>query len=58
MKLIVESYIEQLARWPRTGRHIVAQYDENSIVAYQAYRPAIGHFAAKDGFFGAVGKKN
>ncbi len=36
----------QLARLPKTGRHIIAQYDDHSIVVYQAYRPKIGHFAA------------
>src|ERR1041385_8084113 len=52
MKLITKPYIEQLASWPSAGRHILAQYDENSVVVYQAYRPAIGHFAARNRFFG------
>jgi Domain of unknown function (DUF4291) len=30
----------------------LAQYDNDSIVVYQAYSPAIGHFAAKHGYFG------
>jgi hypothetical protein len=52
MKLILESYIHQKARLPRGGRHILAQYDEDTIVVYQAYRPAIGVFAAENGYFG------
>ncbi|HLZ62874.1 MAG TPA: DUF4291 domain-containing protein [Ktedonosporobacter sp.] len=52
MPLITEPYLAQNARWPREGRHILAQYDEHSIIVYQAYRPAIGHFAAKHGYFG------
>ena len=31
---------------------ILAQFDENSIIVYQAYRPAIGNFAAENGYFG------
>ncbi|HEU5229451.1 MAG TPA: DUF4291 family protein, partial [Ktedonobacteraceae bacterium] len=52
MHLTVEPYLTQLARWPRVGRHILAQYDDDSIIVYQAYRPAIGHFAARHGYFG------
>ncbi|GHO92766.1 hypothetical protein KSF_028140 [Reticulibacter mediterranei] len=52
MRLITETYLAQAARWPATGRHILAQYDDNSIIVYQAYRPAIGHFAACNGYFG------
>ncbi|MBD2338176.1 DUF4291 domain-containing protein [Calothrix sp. FACHB-156] len=52
MRLITEPYLKQVSRWPQTGRHILAQYDNQSIVVYQAYRPAIGHFAATHGYFG------
>jgi hypothetical protein len=45
-------YLTQAADWPPEGRHILAQFDEESIVVYQAYRPAIGHFAAQHGYFG------
>ena len=31
---------------------ILAQFDEESIVVYQAYSPAIGTFAARHGYFG------
>jgi Domain of unknown function (DUF4291) len=46
-------YQKQLGDWPTEGRHILAAYDETSIVVYQAYRPEIGEYAAKNGRFGA-----
>ncbi|MBE9033184.1 DUF4291 domain-containing protein [filamentous cyanobacterium LEGE 11480] len=52
MNLITEPYLQQKARWPQTGRVILAQYDAASIVVYQAYRHAIGDFAAEYGYFG------
>jgi Domain of unknown function (DUF4291) len=52
VKLLTESYLAQIDRWPKTGRHILAQFDDESIVVYQAYRPEIGHFAASHGYFG------
>ncbi|OUL36922.1 hypothetical protein BV372_04590 [Nostoc sp. T09] len=52
MRLITEPYLSQVSRWPKTGRHILAQYDDQSIIVYQAYRPAIGNFAAAHGYFG------
>lgn len=30
----------------------MAQYDDSSVVVYQAYRPAIAHFAVEHGYFG------
>lgn len=50
----LQNYEEQRQIWPRSGRHILAQYDESSIVVYQAYRPEIGHFAARHGCFGGA----
>jgi hypothetical protein len=52
MKLITEPYHVQKDRWPRSGRHILAQFDAESVVVYQAYRPEIGHFAARHSYFG------
>jgi len=45
-------YLEQQQRWPRSGRHILALCDADSVVVYQAYRPAIGRFASQHGYFG------
>ena len=52
MNLAVAKYAEQVQTWPRSGRHIMAQYDSSSIVVYQAYKPSIGRFAALHGYFG------
>jgi hypothetical protein len=54
MSLQTEPYVEQLPRWPAAGRHILAQFDNESVVVYQAYRPEIGHFAAEHGYFGGA----
>ena len=50
MNLVMEPY--QVKRWPRSGRHIMAHYDDKSIVIYQAYRPSIGRYAIEHGRFG------
>ena len=52
MELHTSPYLEQKAGWPAEGRQILAQYDEHSVVVYQAYRPLIGHFAAQRRYFG------
>ncbi len=49
---MTEPYLDQVRVWPREGRHILAQYDDETVVVYQAYRPAIGRFAAEHGAFG------
>ncbi|MEO0601348.1 MAG: DUF4291 domain-containing protein, partial [Myxococcota bacterium] len=38
--------------WPRTGRHILAQYDDASVVVYQAYRADIADHAITHQAFG------
>ena len=45
-------YLDQVRTWPKEGRHILAHYDEEHIVVYQAYRPAIGRYAAEHQRFG------
>lgn len=52
MELEVTNYLEQKQSWPLKGKHIMAQYDESSVVVYQAYRPAIGEFATENQYFG------
>ena len=52
MKLMTEPYLAQERRWPARGRHILAQYEADSVVVYQAYGAEIGHFAARHGYFG------
>lgn len=50
--LLVEPYLTQVAHLPQQGEQIIAQYDEETVVVYQAYTPAIGRFAATHGYFG------
>jgi hypothetical protein len=52
MALRIASYLEQAPLWPNAGRHVLAQFDSESVVVYQAYRPAIGRFAVEHGYFG------
>lgn len=52
MRLATEPYLAQKARWPAEGRHILAQFDDETIVVYQAYRQQIAQFAAANGHFG------
>lgn len=52
MKLDIERYADQVLRWPTHGEHILAQYDDASVVVYQAYRPSIGRYAIEHGYFG------
>jgi hypothetical protein len=52
VKLATEPYPEQVKAWPREGRHILAHFDDETVVVYQAYRPAIGRFTAEHGTFG------
>lgn len=51
-ELIFEPYRQQLQEWPKSGRHILAQYDDDSIIVYQAYCPEIANFALKHKVFG------
>jgi hypothetical protein len=53
--LTLEAYTAQAARWPAEGRHILAQYDERSVVVYQAFCPAIGRWAVEHGRLGEGG---
>lgn len=50
--LPVESYLAQASLWPQEGQHILAQYDDRSVVVYQAYRPSTGAFAIANGCLG------
>jgi hypothetical protein len=52
MTLELSSYAAQQAHWPAAGRHILAQFDHESVVVYQAYPLEIGLYAAKHGRFG------
>jgi hypothetical protein len=44
-------YVDQVTRWPPNGTHILAQFDAETVVVYQAYRPSIAEYAIKYGAF-------
>ncbi|XP_038061840.1 uncharacterized protein LOC119732414 [Patiria miniata] len=51
--LKTESYKMQVERhWPTKGRHILAQYDEEEIIVYQAFCPEIADYAVSNQRFG------
>lgn len=52
MNLKIERYAAQTQRWPSSGEHILAQFDEQSVIFYQAYRPPIGNYAIEHGHLG------
>jgi len=52
MNIRTEAYLEQVKRWPAARRHILAQFDTDTVIVYQAYRPAIGLVAAQNQRFG------
>lgn len=46
--LCMATYVIQAKTWPKEGHHILAQYDDNSVVVYQAYKPTIAEYAVKN----------
>ena len=50
--LATAAFVDQVACWPRAGRHILAQFDDDTIIVYQAYCAAIGRYAVEKGCFG------
>lgn len=49
---VTEPYTDQVTVWPVSGRHILAQFDDRTILVYQAYNPAIAAYAVAHGRFG------
>ncbi len=46
-RFLSESYrLQSRTIWPGRGQHILAQYDEDSVVVYQAYKKEIADYAA------------
>jgi hypothetical protein len=52
--LAFQQYSEQVKLWPKSGRHILAQFDDQTIVVYQGYNPEIGLYTAERGHFGSA----
>ena len=51
-ELAYEPYKVQELRWPREGRRILAHYDDDTIIVYQAFRSEIGNHAVRHQKFG------
>ncbi|KAJ5074062.1 hypothetical protein M0811_00690 [Anaeramoeba ignava] len=47
----VELYKEQIKTWPEKGKHIMANYDEESVIVYQAFNKEIAEGAVKNNEF-------
>ena len=47
-----ENYRERSSHWPLKGRHILASFDSESILVYQAYHPGIADHAVRHQRFG------
>lgn len=52
MRPPTEPYLAQCQRWPAEGQHILAHFDDSSVVVYQAYRPSTGQYAIAHGRLG------
>ncbi len=50
--LRLQSYAAQTARWPQEGKVILANYDADSIVVYQAFHPETAAYAVQHGRLG------
>ncbi|MBN1427688.1 MAG: DUF4291 domain-containing protein [Anaerolineae bacterium] len=48
-RLRLKPYISQSERWPQQGRIILAQYDDQSVVVYQAFSRKMGAHAVRHG---------
>ncbi len=51
MTLHTELYITRETLLPECGNYILAQYDDDSVIVYQAYCPEIATFAVEEGEF-------
>ena len=52
LKLAHESYETQSRRWPADGEHVLAHFDIDTVVVYQAYRESTGRHAIAHGQLG------
>ena len=50
--LELEEYEKQLERWPQKGNVVQAQFNDNEVVVYQAYRKEIAEYAVDHQQFG------
>lgn len=48
----LSTYPNLKSQWPQSGRHILASYDDESVIVYQAYRQEIAEWAIEHQRFG------
>ncbi|CEM03398.1 unnamed protein product [Vitrella brassicaformis CCMP3155] len=51
-RLQLSPYAEQRSKWPAEGKHILAQFDDETVTVYQAYNPFIADYAVEHQRFG------
>jgi len=51
MEIIKERFQEQQQYLPQTGKHIIGQFDSQSIIVYQAFKPSIAKYLLSNGSF-------
>ncbi len=39
LPVTIAAYTEQIKQWPESGRHMLVQFDDETMLDYQAYRP-------------------
>ncbi|CAG8444398.1 6240_t:CDS:2 [Ambispora leptoticha] len=44
----IESYKQQEERWPDKGRHIIANWSDETVLVYQAFSPSIADYAIQN----------
>jgi len=54
-RLRLKPYIDQKDAWPDRGQVILAQYDDEAVVVYQAYPPGIARWAVDHQRLGGAG---
>ncbi|MBN1311498.1 MAG: DUF4291 domain-containing protein [Anaerolineae bacterium] len=55
MQLRLKPYISQTESWPEQGRVILAQYNDQTVVVYQAFNREIGAYAVRHGRLDGAG---
>eukprot|EP01089_Gocevia_fonbrunei_P007637 TRINITY_DN18857_c0_g1_i1.p1 TRINITY_DN18857_c0_g1~~TRINITY_DN18857_c0_g1_i1.p1 ORF type:complete len:248 (+),score=48.00 TRINITY_DN18857_c0_g1_i1:40-744(+) len=49
--LVLAKYKQQVYVWPRSGRYVMAQYNDEGVLVYQAFSNAIADYAIKNQCF-------
>ena len=47
-----ELYVQQLQDWPVTGKHLLCNFDQHSVIVYQAFKSQTASYAVQHQHFG------